>query len=119
MQHQQPGCTAVAGNVAPPPSPNPLIDMAGYGVTPLRVPSAPHRGRCPQRANIIGCSTRLYDGKDYFVLAQYIKWGMEERDQAKLGLLLELKYNSINDVSVTLGRVADQGDVQRIPMLSL
>ncbi|MGH6793941.1 MAG: type I restriction-modification enzyme R subunit C-terminal domain-containing protein, partial [Methylocella sp.] len=40
-----------------------------------------------------------------FVLSQYIKQGVEELDQDKLGKLLELKYHSINDAAAALGGV--------------
>lgn len=38
-----------------------------------------------------------------FVLAQYIKQGVEELDDAKLGPLLELKYHSVEDATRSLG----------------
>ena len=34
-----------------------------------------------------------------FVLAQYVKQGVEELDQEKLGSLLELKYHTVNDAA--------------------
>ncbi len=40
-----------------------------------------------------------------FVLSQYVKQGVEELDQDKLGKLLELKYHSINDAAAALGGV--------------
>ncbi len=40
-----------------------------------------------------------------FVLAQYIKRGVEELDQDKLPKLLELKYHSTNDAAAALGGV--------------
>jgi type I restriction enzyme R subunit len=40
-----------------------------------------------------------------FVLSQYVKQGVEELDQEKLGKLLELKYHSINDAVDALGGV--------------
>jgi type I restriction enzyme, R subunit len=45
-----------------------------------------------------------------FVLAQYIKQGVEELDQEKIGKLLELKYQSINDAAAALGGVPVIGD---------
>ena len=38
-----------------------------------------------------------------FVLAQYVKQGVEELDQEKLGTLLELKYRSVHDAADQLG----------------
>jgi type I restriction enzyme R subunit len=38
-----------------------------------------------------------------FVLSQYIKQGVEELDQEKLGSLLELKYHTIDDAAAQLG----------------
>jgi len=38
-----------------------------------------------------------------FVLSQYVRQGVEELDQDKLGKLLELKYHSINDAASALG----------------
>ncbi|MEJ1355678.1 MAG: DEAD/DEAH box helicase family protein [Candidatus Sedimenticola sp. (ex Thyasira tokunagai)] len=46
-----------------------------------------------------------------FVLDQYIKEGVEELDQAKLGKLLELKYHSIADAAVELGAPAQIREV--------
>ena len=50
-----------------------------------------------------------YDGKLQafldFVLAQYIKQGVEELDQGKLGNLLELKYHTVSDAAEQLGGV--------------
>ena len=40
-----------------------------------------------------------------FVLAQYIKQGVEELDQDKLGNLLELKYHTVSDAAEQLGGV--------------
>ncbi|MGH6936674.1 MAG: type I restriction-modification enzyme R subunit C-terminal domain-containing protein [Methylocella sp.] len=40
-----------------------------------------------------------------FVLAQYVKQGVEELDQEKLPKLLELKYHSANDAAAALGGV--------------
>jgi type I restriction enzyme R subunit len=40
-----------------------------------------------------------------FVLAQYIKQGVRELDQEKLGDLLQLKYHTINDAADQLGAV--------------
>jgi type I restriction enzyme, R subunit len=41
-----------------------------------------------------------------FVLNKYIETGVEELDQEKLPILLELKYHSINDASEKLGEVS-------------
>jgi type I restriction enzyme R subunit len=38
-----------------------------------------------------------------FVLGEYVKQGVEELDQEKLGDLLELKYRSIHDAAQQLG----------------
>jgi type I restriction enzyme R subunit len=50
-----------------------------------------------------------YDGRLQafldFVLAQYIKQGVEELDQGKLGHLLELKYHTVSDAAEQLGGV--------------
>jgi len=50
-----------------------------------------------------------YDGKLQafldFVLAQYVKQGVEELDQEKLGHLLELKYHTVGDAAEQLGGV--------------
>lgn len=50
-----------------------------------------------------------YDGKLQtfldFVLAQYVRQGVEELDQEKLGNLLELKYHSVADAADELGGV--------------
>jgi type I restriction enzyme R subunit len=50
-----------------------------------------------------------YDGKLQvfldFVLAQYVKQGVGELDQEKLGSLLELKYLSVPDAADQLGGV--------------
>jgi type I restriction enzyme R subunit len=58
-----------------------------------------------RRANIFA----RYDGKLQafldFVLSQYIKQGVEELDQDKLGKLLELKYHSVSDAAAALGGV--------------
>jgi type I restriction enzyme, R subunit len=40
-----------------------------------------------------------------FVLSQYVKQGVEELDQDKLGKLLELKYHSLSDAEAALGGV--------------
>ena len=40
-----------------------------------------------------------------FVLAQYVKQGVEELDQEKLGSLLELKYHTVDDAAAELGDV--------------
>jgi type I restriction enzyme R subunit len=41
----------------------------------------------------------------HFVLAQYVKQGVEELDQEKLGHLLELKYHTVSDAAEQLGGV--------------
>ena len=38
-----------------------------------------------------------------FVLAQYVKQGVGELDQAKLPHLLELKYRAVSDAAAELG----------------
>jgi type I restriction enzyme R subunit len=40
-----------------------------------------------------------------FVLAQYIKQGISELDQEKLGALIQLKYHTIDDAASQLGGV--------------
>jgi type I restriction enzyme R subunit len=40
-----------------------------------------------------------------FVLGQYVKEGVGELDQEKLGNLLELKYHTIDDAAAQLGGV--------------
>lgn len=40
-----------------------------------------------------------------FVLAQYVKQGVGELDQEKLGNLLELKYHTVTDAAAKLGGV--------------
>ncbi len=45
------------------------------------------------------------------MLQQYVKEGVEEQDQTKLGALLELKYHGISDAAAELGAVADIRDV--------
>ena len=40
-----------------------------------------------------------------FVLGQYVKEGVEELDQGKLGHLLELKYHTVDDAAAQLGGV--------------
>jgi type I restriction enzyme, R subunit len=40
-----------------------------------------------------------------FVLTQYVKQGVEELDQEKLGSLLELKYHTVDDAASELGDV--------------
>jgi type I restriction enzyme, R subunit len=40
-----------------------------------------------------------------FVLGQYIKQGVGELDQEKLGPLLELKYHTIDDAALKIGSV--------------
>ena len=40
-----------------------------------------------------------------FVLSQYVKEGVEDLEQEKLGKLLELKYHNINDAAAALGGV--------------
>lgn len=47
-----------------------------------------------------------------FVLAQYVKEGVDELDQQKLGPLLKLKYNNaIADAIADLGRPEEIGNV--------
>jgi type I restriction enzyme R subunit len=41
-----------------------------------------------------------------FVLAQYVRQGVEELDQEKLGDLLQLKYHTVDDAALQLGDVA-------------
>ena len=41
-----------------------------------------------------------------FVLAQYVKQGVGELDQEKLGALLELKYHTIDDAAEELGSIS-------------
>ena len=41
-----------------------------------------------------------------FVLAQYVKQGVGELDQEKLGGLLELKYHTIDDAAEELGSIS-------------
>jgi type I restriction enzyme, R subunit len=41
-----------------------------------------------------------------FVLAQYVKQGVEELDQEKLGDLLELRYHTLSEAAEQLGGVA-------------
>lgn len=60
----------------------------------------------------------IYEHYDYkqqafieFVLAQYIKEGVEELDQSKLPRLLELKYNAISDAAAELGNISAIRDV--------
>ena len=57
----------------------------------------------------------LYDAKQQefldFVLAQYVKEGVGELDQAKLRDLLVLKYGVVNDAVAELGSVAKIRDV--------
>ncbi len=45
------------------------------------------------------------------MLQQYVKKGVEELDQTKLGELLELKYHGISDAAAELGVVAEIRDV--------
>ena len=45
-----------------------------------------------------------------FVLAQYVKEGVEELDRTNLPRLLELKYRAINDAAIALGGVASIRD---------
>ena len=40
-----------------------------------------------------------------FVLAQYVKQGVGELDQDKLGALIQLKYHTIDDAASQLGGV--------------
>lgn len=40
-----------------------------------------------------------------FVLAQYVKQGVGELDQEKLGVLLQLKYHTIDDAALELGSI--------------
>jgi len=42
-----------------------------------------------------------------FVLSKYVETGVEELDEEKLPILLELKYHTISDASVLLGNVED------------
>ena len=57
----------------------------------------------------------LYDAKQQefldFVLAQYVKEGVGELDQAKLPDLLALKYDAVSDAVAELGSVAKIRDV--------
>jgi type I restriction enzyme R subunit len=60
----------------------------------------------------------IYEHYDYkqqafieFVLAQYIREGVEELDQSKLPRLLELKYNAISDAAAELGNISAIRDV--------
>ena len=57
----------------------------------------------------------LYDAKQQefldFVLAQYVKEGVGELDQAKLPHLIELKYDAVSDAVAELGSVARIRDV--------
>jgi EcoEI R protein C-terminal. len=48
-----------------------------------------------------------YDPRAFprYVLAQYVKEGISERDQAKPPILLELKYRSVEDATMQLGGV--------------
>jgi hypothetical protein len=48
-----------------------------------------------------------YDPRAFlrYVLAQYVKEGVSERDQAKPPILLELKYRSVEDATTQLGSV--------------
>ncbi len=52
---------------------------------------------------------KRYDGKLQafldFVLAQYVKQGVGELDQDKLGALIQLKYHTIDDAAAELGSV--------------
>ena len=41
-----------------------------------------------------------------FVLAQYVREGVSELDQEKLGVLLQLKYHTIDDATAQLGTVS-------------
>ena len=41
-----------------------------------------------------------------FVLAQYVKQGVRELDQEKIGALLQLKYHTIDDAAEQLGSIA-------------
>ena len=65
-----------------------------------------------------------YDGKLQafldFVLAQYVKQGVGELDQEKLGHLLELKYHTVSDAADQLGGSAgDSRYVHRLPAISV
>lgn len=40
-----------------------------------------------------------------FVLGEYVKQGISERDQDKLGNLITLKYHTVNEAAVQLGGV--------------
>src|SRR5262245_53785831 len=40
-----------------------------------------------------------------FVLAQYVRQGVSELDQEKLGELLELKYHTVDDAAKQLGGI--------------
>lgn len=46
-----------------------------------------------------------------FVLSQYVKEGEKELDQAKLPILLELKYQAVGDATERLGSIASIRDV--------
>lgn len=59
-----------------------------------------------RRAGILASyDEKLQTFLDY-VLAQYVKEGVGELDQAKLPTLLELKYRAVNDAAAQLGGVA-------------
>ena len=65
-----------------------------------------------RETRVAHAQSKIYDGldkkqKDFldFVLSKYIETGVEELDQEKLPLLLELKYHAISDAAEELGGV--------------
>jgi type I restriction enzyme R subunit len=81
-----------------------VFDVLGYIAFALAPITRSERVKT-RRADIF---TR-YDGKLQafldFVLAQYVKQGVGELDQDKLGALIQLKYHTVDDAAAELGSV--------------
>ena len=85
-----------------------VLAHVAYALAPLTRVERAARARIEINARF---SSKQQDFLD-FVLAQYVKVGVEELDQEKLSPLLKLKYNdAIADAFADLGRPEDIGRV--------
>jgi type I restriction enzyme, R subunit len=58
-----------------------------------------------RRSNILGGHDAKLQAFLEFVLGQYVKQGVGELDQEKLGSLIALKYHTVNEAAEQLGGV--------------
>ena len=80
-----------------------VLAHVAFALQPLSRADRANGAKDKVHDNFVGKQQAFLD----FVLTQYVKEGVDELSQEKLKGLLELKYHSIHDATVTLGNAAE------------